>query len=106
MHAIELKILHESLLNISFDDFVQKHLESSVPTGLEFIRFYPFFLSKNNHFRFRSFGVTQSDFWSPWLYFERATPKLCCFSTERNIPTDINFYNESIGEFEPQGKTT
>ena len=94
VHGLELKALQKSLTNMSFDDFIAGQLNASVPTGIEFVRYYPYFFHKKtvisasivNAFNTATFGD------SGFILTVPADNYLGCSTVDMHTPTDRDFY--------------
>ena len=102
VHGLELKVLQPSLTSMSFDDFVAQQFNPTVPRGIDFVRFYPYFFHKKtvisasivNAFNTATFGYSG---------FILSVPKenyLACSEVDMHTPTDRDFY--SLAESTPR----
>jgi len=101
VHGLELKQLQPGLASMSFDDFVGDFLSPSVPRGVEFTRFYPYFFHKKtvvsasvvSHLNTATFGD------SGLILKVPRENLLACSTVDMHTPTDRDFYSgrERIG---------
>ncbi len=94
VHGLELKDLQKGLNYMSFDDFIARQLNPSVPTGIDFVRFYPYFFHKKtvisasivNAFNTATFGD------SGFILTVPSQNYLGCSTVDMHTPTDRDFY--------------
>ena len=94
VHGLELKALHPSLSTMSFDDFIVRQFNPTVPQGIDFVRYYPYFFHKKtvisasiiNPFNTATFG------YSGFILSVPQDNYLACSEVDMHTPTDKDFY--------------